>query len=237
MKKTVLILMLLLISSQIFGLASYKQKDSSKEVFRVFAGLFIPINQWNNGDFDGESYFATEDGGILAIPELDTGTGWGVTCGWSFIYPGQYFNSIVKSSFNVSQSFHKGEFGGDPMDASLLMFTWYASGGIQLFDRITLLIGCGWDIPYFLFIKDGYIEGTERSDLTYWDLQGINGGIGLDIKITENFSLTTQGEYRLIDFGTGDYNEKSLPIEYIGTATWHGKLGIIYYPPMNGKDY
>jgi len=201
-KKVLLILIFLLISSQIFGQTSsrknkpqpgneaiqqnpqisYEQKESSKEEFRVFTGLFIPIIQWNNGDFNGDSFFITEEGGRLAIPKLDTGIGWGVTAGWSIIYQGQNLNFVVKPSFSISQSFHNGKFEGDTMDASFLMFTWYFSGGIQLFDRITLLAGCGWDIPYFLFIQDGYIEGTEHSDLTYWDFQGLDGGIGLDIK-------------------------------------------------------
>ncbi len=233
MKKTALILILLIIGSQLFSQVLNERKKPSEEVFKVFAGLFFPINQWNNGDFDGESYFMTEDGGILAIPKLDTGTGWGVTSGWSSIYPGQKLSWVMKSSFSISQSFHSGEFEGETMDASFLLFSMYISGGIQLFDRVTLLAGCGWDIPYFLFIKDGYIEGTERSDLTYWDFQGINGGIGLDIKVTENFSITAQGDYRLIDFGTGNYNGDSLPVEYFGTETWHGKIGIIYYDTLN----
>ncbi len=126
------------------------QKTPSNEESKVFVGLFVPIIQWNNGDFDGESYFATEEGGALAIPKLDTGIGWGVAAGWSITYPGQRFNFLVKCFLSVSQSFHSGEFEGNSMDASFLIFSWYASGGIQLFDRVTLLIGCGWDISFSL---------------------------------------------------------------------------------------
>ena len=221
--------MLLLISSQIFSLASYRQKESLKEEFGVFAGLFIPINQWNNGDFDGESYFVTDDGGVLAIPELDTGIGWGVTAGFSFTYPIRTVNFVIKPSLSVSQSFHRGEFLGDPMDASFLMFSLDWACGLQIFDRVTFLLSCGWGVPYFLFIEKGYSTGSETSDLTYWDLQALNGGFGVDIKITEKISLFTLGEYRLIDFGTGKYNGESLVVEYFGTSTWHGKLGLIYY--------
>ncbi len=229
MKKPALILILLIIGSQLFSQVLNERKKPSEEEFNVFVGLFVPINQWNNGEFDGDSYFVSEEGGILAIPKLDTGIGWGAIAGWSFTYPGQWVNFIVKSSFSVSQSFHSGEFGGDPMDASFLMFSLDIAGGVQIFDRVTLLLSCGWGIPYFLSIKDGYIEGTERSDLTYWDLQDLNGGFGVDIEITKKVSLFALGEYRLIDFGTGKFDDGSLKVEYFGTSTWHGKLGLLYY--------
>ena len=229
MKKTALILILLIIGSQLFSQVLNEQKKPSEEEFNVFVGLFVPINQWNNGDFDGDSYFVSDEGGILAIPALDTGIGWGATAGFSFTYPIRMVNFVTKSSFSVSQSFHRGEFLGDPMDASFLMFSLDWACGLRIFDRVTFLLSCGWDIPYFLIIKNGYINGTEHSDLTYWDFQGLNGGVGLEIKVFENFSLTVQGEHRLIDFGTGKFDDGSLMVEYFGTATWHGKLGFLYY--------
>jgi hypothetical protein len=165
--------------------------------FRVREGFYLlammPI-AGIAGDFDGTTFFAGQ-GAILAVPEVDTGFGFGAGLG--------YRAERVSFDINFQRTYHDGLFAGVlPLDvvanAVNFDFKWFffTDGPLQP----NLLLGFGFP---WLEVKDGSasIDGT-ADDATYVGLQFHLGG-GLNYHIFPRWAIGVQGGYRFTFYLSG----------------------------------
>lgn len=209
-------------NAQLFG-EKFAQESKNGMMMGLFIGPFYTYNLWNDGDFNGNEFYIVEDG-ILVIPKLEPGRGWGIQIGLQMFV---LSNLFIRNCFSVTQTFHSGHYLTDSLSARLLTYHFSFGIGYQLFDFFALYAKACWMIPYYLTIDQGYYRETEGFEFSYFGIEGVSAGLGVELYLNQDFSIFGEADYGLWSFGDVLYGEKAMrPTSYIETVAWQIRTGI-----------
>lgn len=197
----------------------------------IFASLFIPVSSFPGEDFSGDMIFS--DGSFtLAVPSMPLGIGWGASIGFEFpLGAGGAF--FMREAFVVQQTFHAGEFQGEPMRASNLLFSLDVGVGYRVLRFASAYASVGWAIPYWIFVEDGYAEGAVTENLSYFGIEGLEALAGAEFRVSDRIAIFAEAVYRLLDFGDASFADRSLvPLEYFGSSGWNFRAGLKMTMPL-----
>ncbi|MBU0926645.1 MAG: hypothetical protein KKA67_02745 [Spirochaetes bacterium] len=196
-----------------------------------FATISMPVSSLSGADFSGENFYG--DGSfVIAVPSMPVGIGWGASVGFEFPLGADGAFSM-REDFTIQQTFHAGEFLGSPMRSSSLLCVMHAGASYRAPRLASIYASVGWAIPYWIFIEDGFSDGSTTGNLSYLGIEGIEALAGAELRLTEDVSLFAEAIYRLLDFGNADFDDRALvPVEYFGAAGWNFRAGLRIAFPM-----
>ncbi|MBU0935935.1 MAG: porin family protein [Spirochaetes bacterium] len=200
------------------------QENSEREtVFNPFICAFTPVAAISGADFSGELSFSTGSD-LIAIPAIATGFGWGAAAGYEMAFKNGFY---MRSILYAEQSFHEAVFQESKLTVSALSFSWNLGISWRIVQKLGIYATAGWSIPYWLFVQNGYQNGSETSTVSYFGVEGIDAGFGADLTLIGRSGIFAEAIYRILDYGDASFADRTLvPIEYLHAAAWHFRIGL-----------
>lgn len=176
-------------------LASCSSTSTAPAKNGFYISAIAARSEVSDSDLDGETILAGGGGGgVILLPELDTGTGWGIALG------GRIDSIGIELSYLRTD--HDASFLGASGDASFCTFNLDWKRYFRTSSKLQPSFLIGLVVPS-LVVEDGSSDGVDVEDADLIGI-GVNAGLGLDYYFSHHLALVSGLVYRYADLSSAD---------------------------------